>query len=85
MRPFSLSRLLSPTVLSENLSGLIAIHPPSLSIFIFDLILVKEHYSLHYSESLPRLRYNHYISALDQEYPEVNWLTFGDWAKSRLR
>jgi uncharacterized protein YbjT (DUF2867 family) len=25
------------------------------------------------------------ISALHQEYPEVNWLTFGDWAKLRLK
>jgi uncharacterized protein YbjT (DUF2867 family) len=25
------------------------------------------------------------ISALHQEYPEVNWLTFSNWAKSRLR
>ena len=24
------------------------------------------------------------ISALHQEYPEVNWLTFKDWAKSKL-
>jgi hypothetical protein len=26
-----------------------------------------------------------YISALHQEYPEVNWLTFKDWARSRLK
>ncbi|HJT48860.1 MAG TPA: NmrA/HSCARG family protein [Nitrososphaeraceae archaeon] len=25
------------------------------------------------------------ISALHQEYPEVNWLTFDEWAKSRLK
>jgi uncharacterized protein YbjT (DUF2867 family) len=25
------------------------------------------------------------ISALHQEYPEVNWLTFSNWAKSRLK
>src|SRR5215212_2983997 len=25
------------------------------------------------------------ISALHQEYPEVNWLTFSEWAKSRLK
>jgi uncharacterized protein YbjT (DUF2867 family) len=25
------------------------------------------------------------ISALHQEYPEVKWLTFGDWAKLRLK
>src|ERR671933_476297 len=25
------------------------------------------------------------ISALHQEYPEVNWLSFKDWAKSKLR
>jgi uncharacterized protein YbjT (DUF2867 family) len=25
------------------------------------------------------------ISALHQEYPEVNWLTFKDWARSKLR
>ncbi|MBV9667891.1 MAG: NmrA/HSCARG family protein [Nitrososphaeraceae archaeon] len=25
------------------------------------------------------------ISALHQEYPEVNWLTFGDWAKLKLK
>jgi uncharacterized protein YbjT (DUF2867 family) len=25
------------------------------------------------------------IKSLHQEYPEVNWLTFNDWAKSRLR
>ncbi len=25
------------------------------------------------------------ISALHQEYPEVNWLTFKDWTKSRLK
>jgi hypothetical protein len=24
------------------------------------------------------------ISALHQEYPEVNWLSFKDWAKSKL-
>ena len=24
------------------------------------------------------------ISALHQEYPEVNWLSFEDWAKSKL-
>jgi hypothetical protein len=24
-------------------------------------------------------------SSLHQEYPEVNWLTFKDWARSRLR
>jgi hypothetical protein len=24
------------------------------------------------------------ISALRQEYPEVNWLSFKDWAKSKL-
>jgi hypothetical protein len=25
------------------------------------------------------------ITSLHQEYPEVNWLTFKDWARSRLR
>jgi NmrA-like family len=25
------------------------------------------------------------IKSLHQEYPEVNWLTFNDWARSRLR
>jgi hypothetical protein len=25
------------------------------------------------------------IANLHQEYPEVNWLTFSDWAKSRLK
>jgi hypothetical protein len=25
------------------------------------------------------------ISALHQEYPEVNWITFKDWARSRLK
>jgi hypothetical protein len=25
------------------------------------------------------------ISALHQEYPEVKWLSFKDWAKSKLR
>ena len=25
------------------------------------------------------------ISALHQQYPEVNWLTFGEWAKLRLK
>ena len=25
------------------------------------------------------------ITSLHQEYPEVNWLTFKDWARSKLR
>jgi hypothetical protein len=25
------------------------------------------------------------ITSLHQEYPEVNWLTFKDWARSRLK